>query len=129
MRDDSATGHERAPERYMATGRETIDRMRDLAREIFGDPDLADMAFAFHCLATALKYADRAGLKGDADVDRAKADWYSQMVDHVLDGTDDPRSGRPDFEPWQVAEAFVVGPGAQLRRRLAELGVVTKAQR
>ncbi len=120
---DSQTGADRAPKRYMATGRETIDRMRDLARVLFGDPGLADMVFAFHCLATSLKYDDRAGLKGDADVDRAKADWYRRMVDHVVNGGDDPRSARPGFEPWQFTEPVEVGfEGAMLWGKLAEGG-------
>ena len=120
---DTEVGADRAPDRYMATGRETIDRMRDLAHVLFGDPGLADMAFAFHCLATSLKYSDRAGLKGDATVDRSKAAWYRRMVDHVVGGGDDPRSGRPGFEPWQLAESVEVGPeGAMLWGKLAEGG-------
>lgn len=119
---DSATGHDRAPDRYMARGRETIDRMRDLAHALFGDPGLADMAFAFHCLATAVKYDDRAGLKGAAEVDRAKAGWYRAMVDHVVGDGADPRSGRPGFEPWQLVEVEVGFEGAMLWGRLVEGG-------
>ena len=120
---DSRTGADRAPDRYMATGRETIDRMRDLAHALFGEPGLADAAFAFHCLATAMKYADRTGLKGDAEVDRAKADWYRRMVDHVVSGGDDPRSGRPAFEPWRLVESAEVGfEGAMLWGKLGEGG-------
>lgn len=58
MADDGWTS---APERYTGQGRETIDRMRDLAHEVFDDPATADRAFAFYCLANAMKYEDRAG--------------------------------------------------------------------
>jgi len=57
LSNDSPTGHDRAPDRYSGQGRETIDRMRDLAHEMFTNPKAADEAFAFHCIATALKYA------------------------------------------------------------------------
>mgnify|MGYP000609010699 FL=1 len=100
MSTDSITGHDRAPDRYSSKGRETIDRMRDLAHEMFADPALADAAFAFHCAATAVKYEDRAGLKGDAAVDEAKARWYREMERHALGLGEDPRSGRATFTPW-----------------------------
>lgn len=89
-----------APARYTAHGRETIDRMRDLAHATFGDPDMANAAFAFHCRATALKYDDRAGLKGPAGADREKAAWYRQMAGHVDGFAADPREGRADFVPY-----------------------------
>lgn len=119
---DTAVGADRAPDRYMAKGRETIDRMRDLAHVLFGDPGLADMVFAFHCLATSLKYDDRAGLKGDADVDRAKADWYRRMVDHVVAGGADPRANRPGFALWRLAERVEYEAGAMLWAKLVEGG-------
>ena len=102
---DTEVGDDRAPARYTAHGRETIDRMRDLAHDLFGPGDLADVAFAFHCAATALKYSDRAGLKGDAEVDRAKASWYLDMVSAALGEAEDPRSGRPGFVAWSPEPA------------------------
>lgn len=93
-------GFTATPARYAAHGRETIDRMRDLARATFASIEEADAAFAFHCRATALKYDDRAGLKGPAEADREKAAWYRQMADHVDGFAADPREGRPDFVPY-----------------------------
>ena len=104
---DSTTGFDRAPDRYTALGRETIDRQRDFAHEAartVGAEDvneLADMLFAYHCWAQVMKYEDRAGLKGDPTADRAKAEFYKAMFAHVLKGSPDPRSGRPDFTPYQ----------------------------
>lgn len=98
--DVNDPGFATAPARYTAHGRETIDRMRDLARESFADRNEADGAFAFFCRATALKYDDRAGLKGPADTDREKAAWYRQMADHVDGLGDDPRQGRAGFVPY-----------------------------
>jgi hypothetical protein len=106
---------ERAPDRYMATGRETIDRMRDLAHvaarkmcgHLAGPEDLADVAdafFAYHCEATALKYADRAGLKGDADPDLVKRRFYLDMAAHVRGEGPDPRANRPGFVPYRRVE-------------------------
>ncbi len=82
---DDATGFHVAPSRYMAHGRETIDRIRDA---------LGDEGFAAYCLGAAMKYEDRAGLKGPAEEDMQKARWYRQMHDHVTTGTPDPRSYR-----------------------------------
>lgn len=101
MSNDSPTGHDRAPDRYSGQGRETIDRMRDLAHEMFGEPGLADDVFAFHCIATALKYADRYGKKDATEIEEKKLAWYLAMAEHVLDGTPDPRSERSGFTPWQ----------------------------
>lgn len=111
---DSITGFDAAPDRYMTHGRETIDRQRDFAHEaaravgggaLAGDAkavaELADLMFAFHCQAQVMKYRDRSGLKGDAAADMAKAEFYQAMLEHVLKGTPDPRSGRPDFTPYQ----------------------------
>jgi hypothetical protein len=69
---DSVTGFDRAPARYSAHGRETIDRIRDV---------LGDTGFV-------------------ATEDMAKANWYRQMADHVAYGTLDPRAGREGFEPY-----------------------------
>jgi hypothetical protein len=96
--NDTPTGHDRAPDRYTGQGRETIDRMRDLAWATGLNPD---EVFGFFCLATALKYHDRAGLKGDADEDLAKMRWYRAMALHALTGRHpDPRADRPGFVPY-----------------------------
>lgn len=108
---DSADGFDRAPDRYTAHGRETIDRMRDLAHTFAAmmrpgctraqRDDLADDLFAFHCFATALKYEDRAGLKGDANTDARKAAFYRGMAAHVAGEGPDPRAARPGFVPYR----------------------------
>ena len=106
---DSVDGRDRAPDRYTQKGRETIDRMRDLAY----DPEwedafsvgfsMADILFAYHCRATALKYEDRNGAKGDAAGDEAKRAFYTAMADSILyDDCADPRSERPDFTPYRA---------------------------
>lgn len=102
---DTATGTGRAPDRYTGHGRETIDRMRDLLRFVARSAEAGDALFAAHCLATALKYRDRAGRKGSADEDRAKMSWYLQMHRHVVFGEEDPRAGRLGFEPYRQAPA------------------------
>lgn len=100
-----------APERYTAHGRETLDRIRDLAEragellaEAWGRPygakAMADDLFMFFCRANALKYEDRAGLKGPREEDDAKAAFYRAMIRHVGFGEPDPRSARPDFVPY-----------------------------
>lgn len=89
---DDATGYTVAPVRYSAHGRETIDRIRD---------ELGDDGFVAYCRGAAMKYEDRAGLKGDAEEDRKKARWYRAMVGHVLDGTPDPRAYRAGHEPYR----------------------------
>jgi hypothetical protein len=107
---DTPDGFDRAPARYTATGRETIDRMRDLAHERAAGwyqnapralvEHLADVLFAYHCDATALKYEDRTGLKDDAEQDRKKARFYRQMAAHARGEGPDPRSERPGFVPY-----------------------------
>lgn len=89
---DDATGFTVAPVRYSAHGRETIDRIRDV---------LGDTGFAAYCHGAAMKYEDRAGLKGDAEEDRKKARWYRAMMDHVLIGAPDPRAYRAGHEPYR----------------------------
>jgi hypothetical protein len=89
---DDATGFNVAPKRYSAHGRETIDRIRDV---------LGDEGFAAYCCGTALKYRDRAGLKGDAAEDLKKAEWYEAMHACVLFGRPDPRTYRAGFQPYQ----------------------------
>ena len=80
------------PARYDTGDRETLDRIRDL---------LGDRGFAAGCLFNVVKYLDRAGKKGPADRDEAKALFYLQAAAHVLiDGYPDPRSVRPRFLPY-----------------------------
>lgn len=91
---DNPTGFAEAPSRYMASGRETIDRIRDA---------LGDEGFVQFCTGTAMRYEDRAGLKdgNSLEQDLAKASFYRQMVAHVLDGRiPDPRFNRPNFVPY-----------------------------
>lgn len=90
---DDATGFNVAPVRYSAHGRETIDRIRDL---------LGDAGFIAYCRGTALKYRDRAGLKGDAAEDERKAAWYTQMAAHVAAPLEhqDPRAYRAGWAPY-----------------------------
>ena len=85
---DSDTGLDRAPDRYMAAGRETIDRIRDA---------LGDEGFVAFCAGNAMKYDDRAGRKGDEATDREKATFYRCMANHVRSYGPDPRHGRPGF--------------------------------
>lgn len=103
MQNDSPTGHDRAPDRYMATGRETIDRQRDAAGALFEEAiaaglDAGDAAFYVHCELCAMKYEDRTGRK-DPD-DASKAGWYLKMAAHLLGSGEDPRAGRPGFTPY-----------------------------
>lgn len=88
---DDPAGFTAAPTRYTSQGRETIDRIRD---------QLGDSGFVAFCIGNALKYEDRAGAKGNAEEDAAKARWYRNMVDHVVDGKPDPRRGRDGFKPY-----------------------------
>jgi hypothetical protein len=113
---DDAIGRKVKPERYAGQTRETIDRQRDMFRRAFVHRAMAeaphatmdavlrdaDFAFAVYCRATALKYEDRMGRKDAAPQELGKRDWYRQMADHVLrpDVVPDPRSERPDFEPY-----------------------------
>jgi len=79
------TGFESAPTRYMATGREAIDIIRE---------ELGDQHFVWFCLGNARKYELRAGHKGPASVDLEKARWYREMAAHVQGLRPDPRSYR-----------------------------------
>lgn len=105
MNDDSPTAFDRAPDRYMGQGRETIDRMRDAAGELFERAtmhglEVGDAAFYVHCMLTAMKYEDRAGRKGDARQDIEKSMWYRRMANHLIGVGPDPRAGRPGFKPY-----------------------------
>ena len=96
-------GHERAPDRYMARGRETVDRMWDLCHAMVPhDPNLADLVFAAACATHVLKYEDRAGHKlgVSSERDRAAAQWWKAMADHALGEGPDPRASRPNFVPY-----------------------------
>ena len=113
---DTQTGLDRAPTRYMAKGRETIDRMRDytwhvaVASQADWWPtaakaqDVADVLFATFCRLQAMKYRDRHGLKEGVDPNRdaMAAHFYEQLAAHVeTEGkVPDPRSARPDFQPY-----------------------------
>jgi hypothetical protein len=90
---DSVAGFDRAPDRYSGKGRETIDRIRDF---------LGDGGFVAFCEGNAMKYEDRAGLKGSAEADEQKARWYREMAEHVRSGgaSPDPRSSRAGFVPY-----------------------------
>lgn len=94
-RGDDPVGFQNAPMRYTAKGRETIDRIRD---------ELGEVGFVAFCIGNAMKYEDRAGLKGDAESDLLKARWYRAMALHVTTGSADPRSGRPGFEGYRRPE-------------------------
>ena len=113
---DTPVGFDRAPDRYMAHGRETIDRMRDRAFVVaeayagaVGAADevtnaLADLLFIYHCEVTAMKYEDRAGRKGDEgdeQQDRDKALFYRRMAAHVRGFGPDPRVNRADFMAYR----------------------------
>lgn len=102
---DDNTGFHVPPVRYSAHGRETIDRIRDSAYTFFMDArdrgcSFEDAVFAAYCSCTALKYQDRAGLKGPEDEDRKKADWYQSMGRHVMGEGPDPRAYRAEYAPY-----------------------------
>jgi hypothetical protein len=88
---DDAIGTKTAPTRYTGQGRETIDRIRD---------ELGDEGFVAWCKGNTIKYLDRAGRKGSADEDHAKAEFYRLMIAHVQGHGDDPRSKRPGFQSY-----------------------------
>lgn len=93
-------GRDVIPARYAGDGREAIDLIRDF---------LGDSGFIAYCRGTAMKYGIRAGKKdGESEEkDRAKADWYIQMENHVRHPRDfrDPRSARPGFVPYERRDA------------------------
>jgi hypothetical protein len=104
MPDD--VGFDKAPDRYMTSGRETVDKMRDACHAIaqearFSTPhELGELLFAAASYTHHLKYADRVK---DPEVDPAKADWWYRMYVHVMSKGElpDPRSSRPDFVPYE----------------------------
>lgn len=87
MSDSQQTGWDKPPSHYDGE-REVIDLIRDA---------MTDEQFEGFCLGNAIKYEQRAGLKGDPEGDHQKALWYRQMRVHVLVGRADPRSGRPGW--------------------------------
>lgn len=98
-REDSTTGHDKAPLRYMSNGREAIDDMRDNSGKWFAEAkelgaNDRDAAFYTHCLATAFKYRARLGKKDDIEQDNGKAEWYEQMARYVVGTDKDPRAYR-----------------------------------
>ena len=94
-------GFDKAPRRYSAHGRETVDRMRDLCHAEAEGRDIdGDVLFAVACMTHALKYADRKGLKGPAQDNLDKERWRREMSLHALCGTEDPRAYRAGFAPY-----------------------------
>ena len=85
------TGTEAMPARYDMDGRETLDRIRDI---------LGDGLYVGGCLFNVLKYLDRRGKKGPADLDESKALFYLQSAANVLLGYPDPRFRRSGFQPY-----------------------------
>jgi hypothetical protein len=85
MADD--TGFSAAPSRYMATGREAIDIIRD---------ELGDAGCVAFCIGNARKYELRAGHKASATAenDLEKARWYRQFAAFVRGEGSDPRANR-----------------------------------
>ena len=73
-----------SPSHYTQGGRECIDEIRDV---------LGPVGFTAFCLGNAMKYQYRAGLKGPAHVDLAKALWYERMAT----GDDPRKDGREQF--------------------------------
>lgn len=109
---DDPIGDRAAPNRYMASGRETIDEVRDICVHLTGgDTEKASALFAAHCLLTAYVYESRAGRKGDAAQDHAKAKWYADMVAHAMGVGADPRANRKDFTPYST-EGITIPPYA-----------------
>lgn len=111
------TGFDKAPDRYMTQGRETVDRMRDLCRkralEWQADlgPDsieLIDLLFVVACETHKMKYSDRKGVKEGVDPKRDidAAAWWEQMAKHVQDPArfPDPRYTRVNFIPYSPVE-------------------------
>lgn len=109
-------GFDKPPDRYMSSGRETIDVIRDACAYLSSHPDFrglstADLAFAAVCLGHVIRYRDRAGLKDPTPVDLKKAAFYEQMLLHVRNAAysnaskiDDPRAYRAGFEAYAREE-------------------------
>lgn len=85
-------GFDKVPDRYSKTGRETIDKIRD---------SMSDEQFIMFCYGQAIRYRDRAGLKGPEEVDMRKADFYVKMALHVQGEELDPRGYRSNHQPYE----------------------------
>ena len=130
MRDhDQQLGFDSVPERYAGT-RETIDLIRD---------ELGDEGFRAYCLGQVIRYTQRAGRKGPAEIDEAKAHWYMRMCLHLRTGSPDPRSdyretfcpyrrpdGTPGIWPRQLAQDWpgAMGGALGLLAAMAVLGAL-----
>ena len=85
------TGFKSTPDHYDGE-REVIDLIRDF---------MSDREFSMFCVGNMIKYNERAGKKGEKDVDLAKAQWYLEMYRHVVFGSPDPRSTREGYIPYE----------------------------
>lgn len=61
---------------------------------------LGDAAFSTYSALTSRKYLSRQGLKGPAEEDLSKAQWYAEMREAVARGGPDPRRYRPGFSAY-----------------------------
>lgn len=81
------------PAHYRQEGKaECIDALREKFQREHGA--MGGVMFVGFCLGNAFKYRWRAGQKGEAAEDEAKACWYEQMAAHVVEGKPDPRASR-----------------------------------
>lgn len=81
------------PSHYRQEGKqECIDFIREDFLTRYG-ANLGLIAFMGFCEGNAIKYRWRAGLKGDAAEDEAKAQWYEAMSLYAQNGGPDPRVG------------------------------------
>lgn len=113
MNHDEQLGRDKAPDRYTRSGRETIDLIRD---------SMSDAEFVAYGLGNVIRYRDRAGAKGPAEIDESKAAFYAQMAAHVdfhLDAMEgrrgisaidpgEPRAYRDGFAPY-VRQPYPTG--------------------
>ncbi len=122
---DQQLGYDKAPDRYMAHGRETIDTIRD---------SMTDVEFIRYCWGTYIRYCDRLGLKDPVEVEQKKITFYRQMAQHVVDpdGVPDPRAYRADFAPY-VRQPFTgthgvpIGPHALPEMSVEAAGLFIRA--
>jgi len=99
-------GFKEAPARYMTSGREKVDEMRDRCHDLalavgldgFSDLLAGDVLFAAACVTHAMKYEGRD--KGDPEGDAVKSAWWHAMNEHVMGFRSDPRHERVGFVPW-----------------------------
>jgi thymidylate synthase (FAD) len=95
---DQQLGLDRAPDRYSRGNRETIDQIRDA---------MTDAEFVAFCRGNVIRYRDRAGAKGPAEVDETKAQFYERMAEHVAGNGPDPRASRPGFVAYVREDASI----------------------